>query len=261
MNLSPRASRTALLLASLALSAALAAPAPGTVQGTVLDTRGQPIKGALIWVKPGVTTGLVTARTDAQGRYAVTSLPDLPFNTTAWLQVPYRGQTFCVRLAAENDAQYAPFSPRAGVVRNFKWTLSGHVPDSDMVNMYFGAEVRVMSASWDGFEPVRLDTSRVELTFTPDGPLLDGSAGKTLRKTTALGDVLVYDVPVGHYRVSAVEIRPDGSRAPLTVGTYGAPAQGETTLDFKSSSMYCGGGPGTTSAVERAFVYVGRPAR
>lgn len=40
----------------------------GAVTGTVLDTRGRPIAGAKVWIRPALTTGLVETRTGADGR-------------------------------------------------------------------------------------------------------------------------------------------------------------------------------------------------
>lgn len=258
-----QARRPAALLALLALSAGLAAPAarPGEVSGTVLDTRRRPMPGALIWVLPSVTTGLVKATTDAGGRYRVTALPNVPYATTAWAKVPYRGETFCVRLAAESPAQYAPFAGRDGAVRNFRWTLSGPVPDSDSSTTFFGAEVRVMTAAVDdGEQLVPLAESRVEFTLTPTGPLIDGSAGKTITRTTRAGENMLYDIPLGHYAVTAVEIGAGGARRPLLVGREYFGGQARTgQLAFKPWSDLCGGRPGSGSFIDRAFLYVSRP--
>jgi protocatechuate 3,4-dioxygenase beta subunit len=57
-----------------------------TISGQALDARGKPITGALIWVYPAATGGLVTAHTDAQGRYLVKSLSDRPYKVYAWAQ-------------------------------------------------------------------------------------------------------------------------------------------------------------------------------
>lgn len=126
--------RATSVLALLTLSTALAATPPqsGEVKGTVLDTRGRLISNAIIWIKPGVTTGLMKVRMDARGQYSVTALPNVPYNTAAWTQIKYRGDTFCLSVAAENEAQYAVFAGREGAVRNSRLKLSGPVPDTNM---------------------------------------------------------------------------------------------------------------------------------
>lgn len=58
----------------------------GTISGRALDARGNPIAGALVWVKPAVTTGLVTVHADANGRYIAEGLPNVPYKVCAWAQ-------------------------------------------------------------------------------------------------------------------------------------------------------------------------------
>lgn len=46
-----------------------------------------------------------------------------------------------------------------------------------------------MTLTWEGpDEIVPLGESKVEVTFVPNGPLIDGSAGKTMVRTTKPGD-------------------------------------------------------------------------
>lgn len=259
----PQLLKPSLWFALLALSAGLASAAarPGEVSGTVLDTRGRPIAGAIVWINPGVTTGLVKTKTDARGQYRVTALPNVPYTVTAWAPVAFRGDTFCLRVPATSEAQYAPFAGREGTVRTFRLALGGAVPDADPMRLYFGAEVRVMTASFQHEdELVPLGESRVELTLTPDGPLVDGSAGKTLTRVTRAGENMLYDLPLGQYTVTAVEIAASGARRPLLVGREYFGGQGKVgQLAFKPSSERCGGGPGTTSFIERSVLYVSRP--
>lgn len=265
--------RTSALVALLTLSVALAAtpPRPGEVKGTVLDAKGRPLPGAIIWLLPSISgnfgytssSNLVKARTDAKGQYSVKPLPDLLFGATAWVKVPYQGESFCLRLAAENNAQYEPFSPKGGVIRNFRLKINGPVPDTDIANTYFGAEVRLMTMTWEGADDVvPLHTSKVEVTLTPNGPLIDGSTGKTIVKVTKPGENFLYDIPVGRYTVTAAEIQPNGTRTPVLVTRdYTVDKGFKTTLTFKPNSELCGGAPGTTSFVERAILYVARPTR
>ncbi|WP_295823659.1 carboxypeptidase-like regulatory domain-containing protein [uncultured Deinococcus sp.] len=230
---------------------------PNTVSGQVLDQAGRPIQGALIWVLPAVTTGLITLHTDAQGRYVSPALVNVPYRTYAGFQAEYRGQSFCQRLAATSLNEYDAFSPdpTGTIIRNFRWQISGAMPDGR--DNYFGAEVRIFHRTWaDGQEIVAGDSS-VELTLVPDGPLIDGSAGKTVVKSARVGENMLYDIPVGHYAVKATEVHGDGSRTPLLVGDYSGPGSAASTLDFRPQSGSCVGG--TSNGVERASVYVARP--
>ncbi|GGR19405.1 carboxypeptidase-like regulatory domain-containing protein [Deinococcus ruber] len=258
------------LLAPLALgllSAAYGAGAaqPGTVRGVALDSHGHPLKGALVWimpsvaqgwVAPGVSNGVLQLHTDAKGQYVSPTLPDQPYNVYAWQRVKYAGQTFCVPLAAEKEDGDDAFSARAGAVRNFRWQLTGEMQGQSHDNAYFGAEVRLMNGSWDGTSPMTRD-SVVELTLTPDGPLIDGSAGKPLVRKVNFYDGFVYDLPVGHYRVAAAELGPGGTRTPLVLNGGSGAERFQGTLDFQAEGGPCGG-YGGSNGVERAFIDLAR---
>lgn len=250
------------LCSLLALTASLAAPAlkaePRTVKGTVQDALGKPIKGAIVRIEPAVTGGMVTVKTNAQGQYTVPALIDMPYYASAWVQMPYQGQKFCMRVDATNEEGYEPFSPRAGVIRNFKFRLSGPIPDGGQ-DAYFGGEVRMLYPSWVNGPVIDWTESRVEVTLVPDGPLVDGSKGKTLVKTTRPGDSFLYDIPLGSYTATAVEIRKDGTRTPLLMG-YDQPAP-RMPLRFESNSPNCGPGYYRVNGIGRAFLYVARPAK
>ncbi len=249
------------LLSLLALTTGLAAgldPEARTVKGVVLDTRGKPIQGAIVRIEPTLSGGMVSARTDAQGRYSASSLIDQPYAATAWILMPYRGQKFCLRIDSANEAGYEPFSGRAGAVRNFKLKLSGPIADP-RGDWSFGGEVGLLHPGWDEDGVVNFRTSRVEVTLVPVGPLVDGSPGKTLVRTTQAEESLLYDVPLGHYTATAVEIGEDGTRVPLLMGKERP--NPKMDLDFNPSTSYCGTGYSSVSGIGRAFLYVARPAR
>ncbi|GGR19397.1 carboxypeptidase-like regulatory domain-containing protein [Deinococcus ruber] len=231
-------------------------PEPGKVKGTAVDTQGQPLQGTLVWMLPSVADGVVQTHTNAQGQYVTPTLPDEPFDAYAWQQVPYRGQTFCVRLAAASADQYAPFSPKNGVIRTFKWQLTGRMPDQNHDNAYFGAEVRLMNGSWNDTQPLSRDAS-VEVTLTPDGPLIDGSTGQTMVRTVSFYDGFLYDLPVGHYTVTAAEVQPDGTHTPLVLNGGSGPERFQSTLDFQAEGGPCGG-YGGSNGVERALIELAR---
>lgn len=246
------------VLLSLSLCAAASVkPPPATVGGQVLDTQGRPLPGALIWIQPAVTTGLVTVRTDARGTYQSPRLVNVPYNAVAYYQTEYRGQSYCLRLASEKVSGYDTFSPdpKAGTVRNFRMQLSGKIPDPSGYTAYFGSEVRLMwTGDYDAGKTVA-NGSKVTLTFTPDGPLIDGSRGRPFSVTGNHANPIIPDVPVGHYRVSATEVHADGRKTPLIVGQDENRLSASAAFAFQPSGM-CGG---ATSNVGRAFLYVARP--
>ena len=187
---------------------------PGTVTGTVVDTAGRPIAGARVWIQPALTTGLVEVRTDANGRYSASSLIDVPYNAKAWAYVEYGGRQLCLRLGMESPVDYDAFVPSHGAVRNFRWQLTGPIEDMRSLNEYFGGMLRVMSAN-----AYASGGNRIELSFTPTGPRIDGSSVAPFTRTLdpARGTD-VYDLPVGPYRVTATLVAGDGSRRPLRLG-------------------------------------------
>jgi hypothetical protein len=222
-----------------------------SVTGVALDTQGNPIPNAKVWVEPAVTTGLAETTTDANGVYKVTSLPNVPYYAKAWTFAEYNGENFCLRLGMPEASDYAAFTVEDGVVRNFQWQLSGVMEDLKEYNGYFGAEIRLFI---DG----DMKDGEVELTFTPTAPLVDGSQGKIItRRLNVNNDLMVYDIPLGQYEVSGVLLE-NGKRTKLHVGIESAwdgyEAQTETAFpEFKPSG--CGNGNG----IDRAFLYLSSP--
>lgn len=223
---------------------------PGVVQGIALDTLGKPIAGALIWVLPAQTTGLVKATTGADGRYRTKVYPSLPYYTYGWHRVQYRGKELCLRLAAEGQDGNEAFVPEQGVTRNFVWKIKGAIGHAG--DGYYGGEVRPF------FEGITVGDT-IEASFTPDGPLVDGSTGQSFTRKHDWDNFLWQDIPVGAYRVSAVRIEPDGSRTPLKISAKGSGVEmGDSALlEFKSGDGSCGGPGG--NGLERAFLWLQAP--
>ena len=84
-----------------------------------------------------------------------------------------------------------------GGLRDFQWRLTGPTVDPDRS---YGATV----LAYSDYSDFSLDPQYMELTLTPDGPLIDGTAGKTI---TSMGD-LVEDVAAGRYTYSARYVDP-----------------------------------------------------
>jgi len=132
--------------------------------------------------------------------------------------------------------------PTQGAVRNFRWQLTGRIPD--LSNAYFGGEIRLLG---DG---TLKQSDTVEVTLTPTAPLVDGSAAQTITRRVGAYDFL-YDVPVGQYTASIVAIGRNGARSPLKVGPNISPTGTSMPLAFSPSG--CGNDNGTS----RAFIFWG----
>lgn len=203
--------------------------AGGTVSGHVVDTAGQPIAGARVVLSPALTTGQVDLVTDANGYYQASSLPDVPYNIRAWQFVDYFGERICMRLALEQPSDYDTFTATNGVVRNFHVQLDGQIPDMlTAFDGHFGGAINFVL--WGDYYPEG-PRGQVEFSFTPTGPLIDGSAGEPFTRTITAQDTLITGIPVGPYRLSATFIDTDGSRQalPLALGWNGP---GQESLDI-----------------------------
>ncbi len=222
---------------------------PGLISGVAVDAHGAPIAGAKIWIRPSLTTGLLDATTDANGRYSVQGLSTIPYRAYAWTFVQYGGKKVCLRLGSESDADYDSFVPTTGVVRNFRMKLEGEIgPNS---GYYFGGDVRL-------FVPYAPNGERVIVTLTPTGPLVDGSAGRTLTYDAREHDLLLEGVPVGIYKATAKFVSANGATAPLTVSAkdqndYAADAQ----LQWQTKDSCVGS---TAGGPDRAYLWIRNPA-
>lgn len=166
--------------------------------------------------------------------------------------MPYRGKTFCYRLASGSTGDYPPFVPTGNLTRNFSWQLSGRIPDQEPYSDlgYFGGSLPLMAGSSQQRWATQDD--EIELTLTPSGPLIDGSAGTVLRRTAPARGMVV-DVPIGTYRVQATFIGASGRREPLQVSATDGDYAPGATVTFKPSGVSCKGSAG--GAPGRAYVY------
>ena len=222
---------------------------PGEVTGIARDSQGAPIAGAKIWIRPALTTGLLQATTDANGRYSVQGLSTIPYYAYAWQFVNYRGTKLCLRLASEQQSDYDSFIPVDGAVRNFRWKIEGEIEANS--GEYFGGDIRV-------FSPGTPSGSKLMITLTPDGPLVDGSAGRTMTLDAHAADLLLTGIPVGVYKASAAFVDANGNRTELEVNRDGSghPYSAETTMQWESEGSCVGS---TSGGPDRAFLWVHVP--
>jgi len=193
----------------------------GVVTGTIVDAAGRPLAGVRVVADNTLFyDSNVTGTTDAQGRYKL----DLGRLTATWhmtAQVTrtYNGQQYTFDLHPDTDAS---FSGLDGAVRNFDWRLTGKRPE--LTDGYYGGTVyaHIDIYHW----PDGAEARDIEFTFTPVGPLVDGSAARPLTLRAPDGSRIA-DVPVGQYTVTA-RLAPQGKPPrPLTIrlatgGSYGA---------------------------------------
>jgi hypothetical protein len=195
---------------------------PYLAKGRVVDPQGHPLAGVKIIVDNTVFyNSAVTGTTDAQGSYEI-RVGDGSWRVYAEMRREYNGRTYKIDLAPDT---FDAFAGMDGAVRNFTWKLTGKKPEP-LVG-YFGGSILV-------FGDELYDVENVELTLTPVGPLIDGSAGETVIRWPNGPDVSppseAEDIPLGRYEVSAAHL-PSGEA--LLVGSAACDGYAASrTIDF-----------------------------
>lgn len=229
-------------------------PTASTVSGKAVDTQGRPISRAKVWVQSTLNEAVSETHTQADGTYKVTGLSNTTYRVMAWTEVDYEGKRYCLRLGMPNASDYDVFSGREGAVRDFRWQLSGPIPSQPQIprtHASFGGDVRFLGEG-------DFTGKTMEVTFTPTGPLIDGSTGSVVTRTVDINtDDVAYDIPIGKYTVTGVLVDGD-ERKPLRIGTtYQFSAEDQTeSASFVFAPM---SGCGPTTGVERGVLFANIP--
>jgi hypothetical protein len=190
---------------------------PGCLRGYVKNAAGKPLAGAKIMVTSSAVGGFGTsasAETNEQGYYEV----KVPYGVArvwcAGYAVTYHGVRIANSLKAA-DGKLADFVSREGAVENFVFLPYGIVDEASVSDNpvfaggYFGASFILGYWLYESGYPTKGGIEQgatVEVTLTPQGPLIDGSTGRpiTIRKKLDVGGYFqVNNVPVGRYTIAA----------------------------------------------------------
>ncbi|MDD9268275.1 stalk domain-containing protein [Paenibacillus sp. GCM10023248] len=220
------------------------APAPEPVQeeveayvvkGYVRDANGQPIPGITVFADNTLLyDSNVLGVTDVTGHYRI----ELPEIATSWhmgadVTKSFNGKSYTFDLSADVDL---PLIGKSGAVRNFTWSkFDGQI----YIYPFF--------TSTDDALP-EFDMNDLEITLIPIGPLLDGSAGKTITKRggPVAGGAGVDQIPIGRYKAAARWLPEGHAPIPLQINDnngddYGdsvefefGPPKGVSTTDYLS---------------------------
>lgn len=204
--------------------APIGAAEPFVMKGRVTDRLGNPLAGVEVFADNTAfyDTNLVGV-TDASGGYRIDlSAVAGTWRGGAYVNPRYEGEVYSMRLEADTDAAFAG---DAGAVRNFTWKLSGQTPDGDG---YYGGTVYL----YGDYSVSSFDMAGIELTFTPEGPLVDGNPGETL--VLRPDPAYIYDVPVGRYSVSGRYLDPSGAVRPVLL----APDDGSGGFQAVQSAVF-----------------------
>lgn len=234
------------------------APKAGKVRGYVKDSSGKPLQGAAIGVRATLLAGAYSGaqgKTDANGYYEFAIPRGVAHYYNAGYAIEYGEGLAAVGLHPA-DGSVDSFASVDGAVENFVMLTYGitsraNVSDNPRVSSsYYGGSVYV---GYYAAEPSDVATyphyipenSIMEISFTPDGPLYDGSVGQTIvvKKTAAFDTGFwINNIPIGRYKIAAKLAggrslkmslnRPTGT----AFGIFPAETSSSATLHFSPST-------------------------
>ena len=222
-------------------------PEPGVLKGAARDAQGHPLKtfgGSISGYSLRSGQSQTVTFEGANGTFHVNTGPG-QFSSRAWTDVEYNGRNYRIDLRpVDGKSVLATQDTTNGVVKDFVWQLGGFRPGSDertddRFYSHHGGSV-MLYAEGNGAayhesvernyqakpEPKIPADSTIEVTLTPDGPLIDGSEGKPVVLKTKPADVRGYmnrltrGIPIGRYKATARELTATGETKPLRVVQY-----------------------------------------
>ena len=201
--------------------------------GIVKDTQGKPLSGVKVILDNTVyfNSGQ-TKTTGADGRYSF-KLERGSWRVYAKITRQYHGRSFKFDLHPDT---YDSFAGQDGAVRNFVWKLQGEQPEPSVG--HYGGSVYIVRDP----DTSMYDTENIEFTFTPDGPIIDGSAGRTFKgqhnPPNHKYPNRFPDVPIGRYKVTGRYL-PTGQAVLIRLNKIGSQYAQSLTFDFEEELNYC----------------------
>jgi hypothetical protein len=204
--------------------------------GTIYDAHGKKfnIPNATVQIhiyangNIGETDPNFNVRMDANSHYEI-QVPNNVYAVNAWAEMILNGNKVMIDLKPLDGKPSNINLPSApGIVRDFALALTGEIPGGDpsTIQGYYGAKIWfgdgkynfTSEGYWENLES-RFPNSKVQFTFTPGGPLIDGTAGQTIRKEATTAELKTgkwfVDVPYGLYRVTSVLTTSTGQQQQL----------------------------------------------
>lgn len=191
---------------------------PGVVHGYIKDAAGNPLQGAVVGVRATLVGGRysgASAESDEEGYYEI----QVPYGAahfyTAGYTVDYGDGRAALALHPA-DGKLESFTSEKGSVENFVLLTYGIASRDELSehpsfgSTYYGGVLYIghhTAEPNDTLSPPNYLRTGTEIvvTLTPEGPLLDGSAGKTfsVRKAVDGTGFSLINIPVGIYKIEA----------------------------------------------------------
>jgi len=184
----------------------------GLLTGKLADDRGGPLSNVMVRVA-GFTRGGVPVNKEFKvagpAKEFSFEVPEGTYTAPeAVIDLEYNNRSYTLGLAPGNGEKEWPRArdSKAGLVRDFIFKISGALPeglgsDVDPSGYYGSTAVFELGGEFG-------DVASFEITLKPDGPLIDGSEGKTLTFTRKIPwrrheDHYLLDIPTGRYIATA----------------------------------------------------------
>lgn len=241
------------------------------VRGKVAMANGSPIsipeaQVSLILIgvpdQPGDNVQL-SPTVKADGTYEQQLRPGQYHFADAMIELPYMGENYRLDLDPVGN-MHAPRPSAAGISQDFVWRISGQRPgtkgDLEQPMHWYGGHLSIQYAIYreDVKRAIGLPETGTKFKFelTPQGPLIDGTVGKTLvfdREWTAdmsvTSSLAIPDVPIGAYTLTGEIMKPDGTKKQAVFDVSFAKFSTEVEIRFPPRRL--------TNSVETRLLSVG----
>lgn len=226
----------------------------GVIRGRAVDAAGKPLKtfgGYISGYSLQSGQQIYANITGKDGSYTARVGPG-QFALRAWVDLRYNERPYRLDLTPDDGfGGLHKHDTTEGLIKNFTLKIEGFRAgvderSDDRAYGHNGGSIMLTTEGNGGnyWSDIRSDYSHaaepkllegtIEVTLTPDGPLIDGSEGKPVVLKTKPAEIEGYmqrlhrGIPLGRYRASAKQITEDGQTVPVRVLTF---------LSFKKSKQ------------------------
>lgn len=219
---------------------------PNIAGGVVKGINAKPVSGVTvdIWGTVSANGGIVNfdPTTNAAGRYRQTAMPPGIYTVRAWKVIRYNGKNYKLPMSPVQGKIEDQYLSKNGIARDFVWKISGPIPskffDPDEPNSYYGGSLTILGTDQLANRLVLPDNTILNGKLVPDGPLIDGSIGRTISfkfpfKSGELYQTVHKDIPLGRYTLTLSAFLPSGETKAIKLYD----GSGYEESDFKDTKL------------------------